>query len=155
MNHLNLSKSSNVDLFLWKVDNNYLELFSGGCSNVPKDLCCSSYFCIPGNLVYISGGLLNKSNADFGIFECVFLSTPEVWLSDCDGLVLLVLVLLCASITIPLLFKVSIEDINIIPKIAIRTMILNSLFETRVLILFLFFTNRLNRKLYKCINCMD
>jgi hypothetical protein len=85
-------------------------------------------------------GSLNKSNVDFGNFECVFLSTPDVWLSDCDGLVLLVLVLLCASITIPLLFKVSIEDINITPKIAIRTMILNSLFETRVLILFLFFT---------------
>ena len=42
-----------------------------------------------------------------------------VWSSDCDELVLLVLVLLCASITIPLLFKVSIEDINITPKIAI------------------------------------
>jgi hypothetical protein len=52
-------------------------------------------------------------------FERGFGSTPVVWSSDCDELVLLVLVLLCASITIPLLFKVSIEDINITPKIAI------------------------------------
>ena len=65
---------------------------------------------------------------------------------------LLVLVLLCASITTPLLFKVNVEDINITPKIAIRTMILNLPFELRLLILFLFFTNCRNKKLYKCIN---
>jgi len=109
------------------------------------------YAAAAGDLLNKSVVSLNKSNADFGNFECVFLSTPDVWLSDCDGLVLLVLVLLCASITIPLLFKVSIEDINITPKIAIRTMILNSLFETRVLILFLFSLSCNNIKLYKCI----
>ena len=93
------------------------------------------------NLGIISGGSLNKSNADFGNFECVFLSTPDVWLSDCNELVLLVLLLLCAKTTALLIFKVSIEDIKIIAKITIRKWILKLLVKKRLLlILFLFFT---------------
>jgi len=68
------------------------------------------------------------------------ISTPVVWLSDCNEPVLLVLLLSCANITAPLIFKVSVAVIRINAKIDIRKVILNLLVELRLFTLFLFFT---------------
>jgi len=51
-----------------------------------------------------------------------------------------VLLLSCANITAPLIFKVSVAVIRINAKIDIRKVILNLLVELRLFTLFLFFT---------------